>query len=131
MSATLNLFVKKHYLKYLEPKALRVYGQLGWFPVTRIMDQRQSSAFNELPDKFMAFHWHGDTFDIPKGAARLAESEGCRNQAFEYNGRVIGLQFHLESSMESIVSLINNCSDEMTEGKFIQLLAKSLSQSPA
>ncbi len=39
--------------------------------------------------------WAKDTFKIPPGAAKIAESEECANQAFEY-GRAIGLQFHLE-----------------------------------
>jgi hypothetical protein len=68
----------------------------------------------------MAFHWHGDTFDIPPGAFRTAESAGCSNQAFEYKGRVIGLQFHLESSDESIRKLIQNCGDEIVDGRYIQ-----------
>ncbi len=52
-------------------------------------------AFIELPDGSPAFHWHGDIFTIPPGAIRIAESRGCQNQAFEYNGRVFGLQFHI------------------------------------
>jgi hypothetical protein len=70
--------------------------------------------------RFTAFHWHGDTFAIPPGALRVAESEGCRNQAFVYRERVLGLQFHLESSLESIQKLVQNCREELKEGKYIQ-----------
>jgi len=38
----------------------------------------------KLPDEFMAFHWHGDTFGIPDGAVHLASSEATENQAFLY-----------------------------------------------
>ena len=67
----------------------------------------------------MAFHWHGDTFEIPKGAVHIASSEACTNQAFVY-GRIYGLQFHLESSRDSIERLIKNCGNELTQGQYIQ-----------
>ena len=50
---------------------------------------------------------------------KIAQSEGCANQAFEY-GKTIGLQFHLEYSEESIDLMLRNCADEMVEGRFIQ-----------
>lgn len=49
----------------------------------------------------------------------MAQSEACPNQAFEY-GRVIGLQFHLEYSEDSIELMFKNCADDITEGKYIQ-----------
>jgi hypothetical protein len=42
------------------------------------------------------------------------------NQAFEYNGRVIGLQFNLEPSNESVYRLIQHCQDELIKSKYIQ-----------
>ncbi len=42
------------------------------------------------------FQWHGDTFDLPRGAVRLASSSLYPNQAFRYPGRVYALQFHVE-----------------------------------
>ncbi len=95
------------------------YKEIGWFPVTLTGEAKSSPIFNTLPGKFIAFHWHGDTFEIPPGAARVAESEGCVNQAFEY-GRVIGLQFHIEYSVESINLMFQNCGDELVDGKYIQ-----------
>jgi GMP synthase (glutamine-hydrolysing) len=41
-------------------------------------------------------HWHGDTFDLPASATRLAESETCQNQAFRICHHAFGLQFHVE-----------------------------------
>ena len=96
------------------------YKEIGWFSVSLTQESRKSTLFNALPDEFTAFHWHGDTFNLPDGVIRIAENEGCTNQAFEYNDRVIGLQFHLESSIESINMLIQNCGDEIVEGKYIQ-----------
>jgi GMP synthase-like glutamine amidotransferase len=95
------------------------YKEIGWFPVSLTPEARNSSIFSALPTTFTPFHWHGDTFNIPPGAVRIAQSEGCTNQAFEY-GRVIGLQFHLEYSVESINLMLRNCGDEIVNGKYIQ-----------
>lgn len=96
------------------------YKEIGWYLVSLTGEAKKSPIFRTLPDRFTAFHWHGDTFDLPPGALKVAESEGCANQGFEYNGRVIGLQFHLESSPESIKRLIRHCGDELVDGKYIQ-----------
>ncbi|MFZ3058840.1 MAG: type 1 glutamine amidotransferase [Candidatus Methanoperedens sp.] len=101
--------------------------EIGWFPVSLTGEARNSPVFNTLPNTFTAFHWHGDTFKIPPGAVRIAESEGCANQAFEY-GRVIGLQFHIEYSVESINLMLQNCADEIVDGKYIQAADEIASQ---
>ncbi len=95
------------------------YKEIGWLPVSLTADAGNSPVFSTLPGRFTAFHWHGDTFKIPPGAVRIAESEGCANQAFEY-GRVIGLQFHIEYSVDSINLMLQNCADEIVDGKYIQ-----------
>ncbi|MGB8217824.1 MAG: type 1 glutamine amidotransferase [Candidatus Methanoperedens sp.] len=95
------------------------YTEIGWFPVSLTTDAKNSPVFSKFPDGFAAFHWHGDTFKIPPGAVRIAESEACANQIFEY-GRVIGLQFHIEYSVDSINLMLKNCEEEIVDGKFIQ-----------
>ena len=62
-----------------------------------------SKLFDGFSNPFSVFHWHGDTFDLPEGAARLALSKNYRNQAFQYKS-AIGLQFHLEVN-EQMVNL--------------------------
>jgi len=104
------------------------YKEIGWYPVRLTPEARKSAIFRPLPAQFTAFHWHGDTFSIPPGGIRIAKSEGCSNQAFEYHGRVIGLQFHLESALESIQRLIRNCEDELVGGKYIQSAEEMLGQ---
>ncbi len=102
------------------------YKEIGWLPVRKTHEG--TGILNPLTNKFMAFHWHGDTFDIPHDATRLAESAGCANQAFEYGRNVLGLQFHLESSEASIGLLIDNCRDDMTMGKYVQTPDEILSK---
>lgn len=110
------------------------FKEIGWFPVHLTKTANQSDICKDLPHEFVAFHWHGDTFEIPKGGVRLAESEACRNQAFQYGARVLGLQFHLESSKQSVSNLIEHAKSDMTDGKFVQSVEeiyggeKSLSQ---
>ncbi len=65
-----------------------------------------SNLFRGMPSPFTVFHWHGDTFDIPQNATRLAYS-GLYNQAFQA-GSAVGVQFHLEVDKETILSWIAN-----------------------
>ena len=96
------------------------YKEIGWFPVRLTEEGRASPLFSALPDRFIALHWHGDTFSIPPGASRMAESDACSNQAFVL-GKAIGLQFHLESNQESIKRLIDHCAEEMIPGPYVQM----------
>ncbi len=98
--------------------------EIGWFPVRLVPAAEGIPAFARLPRSFTAFHWHGDTFGIPPGAVRTAESDACAAQAFAYNERVIGLQFHLESTAESVGALVRNCGEELVEGNYIQKTAE-------
>ncbi|MBD3347221.1 MAG: amidotransferase [Chitinivibrionales bacterium] len=94
--------------------------EIGWFPVHLTKHGKSSRFLGSLPEKFTAFHWHGEMFDIPQGAVKTSYSYGCSNQSFEYENRVVALQFHLESNRESIAKLIEHCNNEITEKLFIQ-----------
>jgi GMP synthase (glutamine-hydrolysing) len=94
--------------------------EIGWFPIYKTKQARQTPDADFFPSKAVAFHWHGDTFDIPGDALHLAESEACSSQGFIYNRQVVGLQFHLETTRRSAGLLIENCADEIVAGRFIQ-----------
>jgi len=101
------------------------YKEIGWFPVEI---NQNADLFNNLPANLNVIHWHGDTFDIPKDAVPVASSEACRNQGFVCQNNVIGLQFHLETSPESLKNLIESCREEIKPEKFIQTAEYMLSQ---
>lgn len=104
------------------------YDEIGWFPVTLTEESGESTVFRTLPTDLIAFHWHGDTFDIPEGARLLAKSEGCINQAFEYKGHVFGLQFHLESTHCSAQKLTYHCGDGLRGEKYVQMPEEIISE---
>lgn len=88
--------------------------EIGFFPLAG-----DGAIF---PKSFTAFHWHGDTFRIPEGAALLAASAATENQAFIYKDNVLALQFHLETTEKSLFELYENAKDEIAEAPFIQTL---------
>lgn len=94
--------------------------EIGWFPL-QINPALQSTRFNDVfSDNMLAFHWHGDTFDLPENAIRIASSQACKNQGFIVNEKVVGLQFHLETTPDSAALLIDNCADELDGSHYVQ-----------
>ena len=69
--------------------------EIGWAPI-RLSAEGSASCLRHVGE-VPVLHWHGDTFDLPDGATRLAWSEHYENQAFSYGGAVMALQFHLEA----------------------------------
>lgn len=95
--------------------------EIGFFSVNFNEEALESPLFKGFSKEFPVFQWHGDTFsELGKGVSLIAASEACSNQAFVYKDRVIGFQFHMESLESSITSLIENCREEITEGRYIQ-----------
>jgi GMP synthase (glutamine-hydrolysing) len=71
--------------------------EVGVLPVDLTDEGRRDPVFRDLPPSFPSLQWHGDTFDLPEGAVRLAGSHAYPNQAFRFE-RAYGVQFHLEVS---------------------------------
>jgi len=94
------------------------FKEIGWFPVEG-MPSSDSSLFS-FPPTFEAFHWHGETFSLPRGAIRIARSEGCANQAFQLGRSVIGLQFHLETTPETARQMVSHGQAELLPSKYVQ-----------
>jgi len=93
--------------------------EIGWLPVT-FSDDFVQELFDNKTKSPVVFQWHGDTFDLPMGARLLASSEACVNQAFLYKEKVLGLQFHIEVTEDSLAEMLDNGLDELRDGKYIQ-----------
>jgi GMP synthase-like glutamine amidotransferase len=101
--------------------------EIGWFEVRRLPEAEHSSHFRSFPEKFMTFHWHGDTFEIPEGCVRTFSSDCTVNQGFEYGKKVAGLQFHPEVSKGVIERYISEGNGDLKKGRFVQSAGEIMS----
>ncbi|HEV2968868.1 MAG TPA: gamma-glutamyl-gamma-aminobutyrate hydrolase family protein [Pirellulales bacterium] len=88
--------------------------EIGWYEIGLTDAARSDQLFGDCRPTETVFQWHGDTFDLPDGAVRLAHSEQCENQAFRFGRVAYGLQFHLEVTPEIIASWLGepgNCGE--------------------
>jgi GMP synthase-like glutamine amidotransferase len=94
--------------------------EIGWFPCQRQPGAARSALLSDLPETFPAFHWHGDTFQLPARACHIASSAATANQAFEVDGRLLGLQFHWDYTAESIEDMLEHCGADLDGGDYVQ-----------
>ena len=105
------------------------FREIGWWKLSRERDAAGHPLGDALPDGNEVFQWHGETFDLPPGAVRLARSEACLNQAIAVGPRVLGLQFHLETTEGSARELIaGSAGDLANPGPFVQAPAAMLAR---
>ena len=76
--------------------------EIGYAPV-ELLPTAKASPLAAIAD-LSVLHWHGDAFDLPSGAERLAATTLCPNQAFRLGDWALALQFHLEADPEAIES---------------------------
>ncbi len=74
--------------------------ELGWAPIA-LTEAGARSVLQPLGSG-PVLHWHGDTFDLPHGATRLASTTICENQAFSYGANALALQFHIEAEARDL-----------------------------
>jgi GMP synthase-like glutamine amidotransferase len=92
--------------------------EIGWWEVRRT--EPDNGVFRSLPARFTALQWHGEAFDLPAGARRLAFNEACTNQGFQYGPRAIGMQCHLEATPGGLMELVTQASGFITGGRYQQ-----------
>lgn len=97
--------------------------EIGWGPVTFPFPGGTEPIVTGMTDNSMMFHWHFDTFDLPKlpapanhppppappppaGSALLSSSRLCKNQAFRFKNRLFGFQYHFEFTEPDIEAMI-------------------------
>jgi GMP synthase (glutamine-hydrolysing) len=86
--------------------------EIGWYNIDLTEEGLKDPLMKDLAfhplgkdslKKFHVFHWHGETFDMPDGAVRLASSALYRNQAFRHGHKAYAFQFHIEVKKEMIL----------------------------
>jgi GMP synthase (glutamine-hydrolysing) len=89
--------------------------EIGWHRVFLEPAAVDDSLFHGAPPEFDAFHWHGDVFDLPAGAVRLARSSLTECQGFRYGDQAYGILFHMEVTPATISGMIEDFGDELRE----------------
>ena len=93
--------------------------EIGWYPISMTVEGQVDALLGYLPDKPTVFQWHGDGFDLPPGAQRLASSLDYDNQAFRIGKTVYGLQFHLEVTPVMIEGWMDQRWKELAQTPYI------------
>jgi GMP synthase-like glutamine amidotransferase len=92
--------------------------EIGWLPL-----HWTPAACQWLGEDLAAsllFHWHGETFDLPKDAEHLAFSEACLNQGFRLGENVLALQFHPEVTTALLEDMVAHEGHELQPAPFVQ-----------
>ncbi|MFN4245520.1 MAG: type 1 glutamine amidotransferase [Brevinematia bacterium] len=94
--------------------------EIGWYDVEITRDGSKDPIFSKYYPIVKVFQWHGDTFDLPKGAVRLATSKNYLNQAFKYDKFVYAIQFHVEVRKKDVLLWLDH--SDFDEGKRSEIL---------
>ena len=89
--------------------------EIGWGEVTVSANDEAKKWFGGIAG-FNSFHWHGETFSLPKGATHLLSSPYCANQAYAI-GRHLALQCHIEMTLEMVKKWCDEGVDELAEAQ--------------
>jgi GMP synthase (glutamine-hydrolysing) len=85
--------------------------EVGWGAVTFTAPPGVEPALAGISESEAVLHWHGDTFDLPRGAVRLASTLACENQMFRYGQRAFALQFHVEVEGADVARWVDEDAD--------------------
>jgi GMP synthase-like glutamine amidotransferase len=102
--------------------------EIGWYDVKLTKSAMKHPLFQNFDTKFIVFHWHGDTFDIPERSVQLMSSDICINQAFLFKENVLGLQFHFEVTESSLLKMVKYGKEELVKNDTIQPEGQILEQ---
>jgi GMP synthase-like glutamine amidotransferase len=90
--------------------------ELGWYELMVTEEGKNDPFVRGFPPRFPVFQWHGETFDLPKGAILLATAQDYPHQAFRFRDLTYAFQFHLEVTEEMIYTwLSGNGFDEQKQ----------------
>jgi GMP synthase-like glutamine amidotransferase len=87
--------------------------EIGWLAVECTARCAEEPLFSAWDKPVVVGQWHGDTFELPLALEPALSSAACCNQAFVFDRRVVGLQFHLEWTDVTLAALVAECGDEL------------------
>jgi GMP synthase (glutamine-hydrolysing) len=87
--------------------------EIGWHPVTLTQPAANDRLWKGLGPSLVAYHWHGDVFELPRGAVALAWSQWTDCQAFRHGRAAYGFLFHLEVTPPIIRRMTQKFRDEL------------------
>ena len=96
------------------------YREISFGEVRLNKEGRKFPLLAGVPEKITVLHWHKDVLEVPRDGHLLAKSKGCKYQAFRFHDRVMGLQFHLEMTVENVFLLIKSGRGDIVKGKYVQ-----------
>ncbi len=89
--------------------------EIGWLPVQLSPAIEQDALWRGQPSRFVAFHWHSDIFDLPKGAVALASSDVAPVQSYRFGDRAYGILFHIEVAEPNIRKMLAQFAAEVQQ----------------
>jgi GMP synthase (glutamine-hydrolysing) len=103
--------------------------EIGFYNDIEFDNTAKSKLFSGINSPATVFHWHGDTFDLPENAIRLAHSKDYQNQAIKI-GSAVGVQFHLEVDESTVKLWIEKSRKELDDTPYIDpvLIEKQIPQ---
>ncbi len=90
--------------------------EIGWHEIQMEAEAASDAIWRDAPRTFTACHWHGDVFDLPRGAQLLARSALTPHQAFRYGNHAYGTLFHIETTETLLRDMISQFADELRGG---------------
>ncbi|MDH4442781.1 MAG: type 1 glutamine amidotransferase [Rhizobium sp.] len=85
--------------------------EFGWCTIARTGHATTDPVLSAVPDEFLSFQWHDDTFTLPADALHLAENDSARHQAFRLGRAAYGFQFHFEANRDVVSDWITKFPD--------------------
>src|SRR5688572_16521012 len=119
--------------------------EIGWAPVMFPFPGGTEPIVYGLGDGVPMFHWHYDTFDLPKlpapnplppgpppptGNVLISSTRACKNQAFRFKTRLFGFQYHFELTQDGIESMLEHRKNEVTEALGLTAVQEIREQTP-
>ncbi len=89
--------------------------EIGWHSIKLTESAKADNLWMNVDPSFIAYHWHGDIFEVPDGATSLASSDLTECQAFRYGRNAYGFLFHMEVTENIIDDMVGTFSDELRE----------------